>query len=95
MGHLLIIFGIRGIELQVLEHVKSFGFVNGRWGGGVEERGPIPPDNISITILIISPAGITSRQIIGIILVNMDWRYIQNVLTVLITEYLKLIKETD
>ena len=67
--------------------------MNGRGGG--EERGAIPPDNISITILIISPAGITSRQIIGIILVNLDWRYIQNVLTVLIAEDLKLIKETD
>ena len=48
-------------------------------GGGGEQ---CPADNISITILIISPAGITSRQIIGIILVNLDWRYIENVLTV-------------
>ena len=35
MGHLLIIFGIWDIELQVLEHVKCFGFVDGTfWGGG-------------------------------------------------------------
>ena len=34
MGHLLIIFGIWDIELQVLEHVKCFGFVDGRCGGG-------------------------------------------------------------
>ena len=54
-----------------------------------------PPDTISLTILIISPAGITSRQIIGIILVNLDWRYIQNVLTVLISEDLSLKKLID
>ena len=52
-------------------------------------------DNISLTIHIISPAGITSRQIIGIILVNLDWRYTQNVLTVLISEDLSLKKLID
>ena len=34
MGHLLIVFRIWDIELQVLEHVKCFGFVDGRWGCG-------------------------------------------------------------
>ena len=68
MGHLFIIFGIWNIELQVLEHVKCFGFVDGRWGqggGGGEGREQCPADNISLTIIIISPAGITSRQIKG------------------------------
>ena len=77
MGHLLIIFGIWDIELQVLEHVKCFGFVDGSCGGGGGEGGampppPPPPPDISLTILIISPASITSRQIIGIILVSLD-----------------------
>ena len=58
--------------------------------GGV--GGGVGADNISLTILIISPAGITCRQIIGIILVNLDWRYIQNVLTVLISEDLSFKK---
>ena len=64
-------------------------------GGGGGGREECPPDNISLTILIITTAGITSRQIIGIILVNLDWRYIQNVLAVLIAENLSLKKLID
>ena len=44
MGHLLIIFGIWDIELQVLEHVKCFGFVDGGGGGkGGWGCGAMPP----------------------------------------------------
>ena len=64
-------------------------------GGGEGGREQCPPDNISLTLLIISKAAITSRQLIGIILVNLDWRSIQNVLTVLIAEDLSLKKLID
>ena len=48
--------------------------MGGGWGKGGSNAPPHPPPppDISLTILIISPASITSRQIIGIILVSLD-----------------------